>query len=163
MKATQPCPCGWYGSGAKDCLCTKSLVDRYLAKISGPLLDRIDLHVPVPALAATEVSHAAQGESSASVRARVTSARERQRLRNARVGALWNAQIRARDLPLLCPLTPAAQRALESAMTRLKLSARAHDRVLKVARSIADLAGKEAIDVAEVAEAVTYRCLDRAE
>ncbi|MFN7966626.1 MAG: YifB family Mg chelatase-like AAA ATPase [Acidobacteriota bacterium] len=163
VAAMNPCPCGWYGSGAKDCLCTKNVVDRYLARISGPLLDRVDLHVPVPALAATEVSNAAQGESSMSVRARVSAARERQRERNAAHGVLWNAQIRARDLPLLCPLSPAAQRALEAAMTRLKLSARAHDRVIKVARSIADLVGKELIDVAEIAEAVTYRGLDRTE
>jgi magnesium chelatase family protein len=133
-------------------------VARYLSKISGPLLDRIDLQVEVAALTTEEISSLQQGESSESIRTRVESARAIQRERFDSC----NAGMTARHLRRWCELDAPSKRLLVSAIDRLGLSARAHDRILKVARTIADLAGAERIDSAHVAEAVQYRALDRA-
>ncbi len=159
--AMNPCPCGYLGSGVRDCSCTPPIIDRYRARISGPLLDRIDLHVHVPAVSATDLARSKPGESSAAVRERVVAARTRQAERNQQWSTLWNAYLRSRDLSDACVMTPKARKTLEAAMSHLGLSARAHDRVLKVARTIADLAEAKIIDTPHVAEAVQYRSLDR--
>jgi magnesium chelatase family protein len=159
--AMNPCPCGWYGSGVRPCRCTPSVVDRYRGRISGPMLDRLDLHVEVPALTAVELSQAHGGESSATVRDRVIAARQIQEHRNRRFGVTWNAHLRARDLAAACPMTARARAVLQQAMKRLGLSARAHDRILKVSRTLADLAAADTVDVVHVGEATSYRCLDR--
>jgi magnesium chelatase family protein len=136
-------------------------ISRYLAKISGPLLDRIDLQIEVPALAPEEITSCAPGEASSAIRARVEAARQIQRERFRRSGAQCNAEMSSRQLRRWCELDPSSKRLIEQAIARLGLSARAYDRVLKVARTIADLAGTERLDSAHVAEAVHYRALDR--
>jgi len=159
VAAANPCR---RGCPALDrCLCTPTERDRYLGRLSGPLLDRIDLHVELPALEGEEYAGAPAGDDSATVRARVTHARESQRKRGPSAGARLNAEIGSRLLRRLCPIPADAQRLLATAMTRLGLSARGHDRVVRVARTIADLAGAEAIAAEHCAEALQYRGLDR--
>lgn len=161
-KGTQQCPCGWRGSGLRDCGCTPAMVDRYRGRVSGPLLDRIDIQVEVPAVTAADLARGTPGEPSPAVRERVVRARDRQAVRNRAFGGVeWNAHLRARDLRRACPLTPRAAEALDRVMIVMKLSARAHDRILKVARTIADLAGADVVDTPHVAEAASYRSLDR--
>jgi magnesium chelatase family protein len=159
--ALNPCPCGYFNDSRHECSCSQIQIARYLAKISGPLLDRIDLQVEVPALTAAEVSSTASGEPSSSIRDRVEQARTIQRERFRRTSMQCNAEMATRSLRRHCELDAASRRLLEQAMTRLGLSARAYDRVLKVSRTIADLAGSGHIETAHVAEAVQYRALDR--
>lgn len=160
--ALNPCPCGFFNDARRECLCAPTQVSRYLAKISGPLLDRIDLQVEVPALTPDEISSTTAGESSEAIRGRVEAARSTQRERFRRSHAECNAEMSTRQLRRFCELAPSSRRLLEHAVARLGLSARGYDRVLKVARTIADLAGTEAIDSSHIAEAVHYRALDRA-
>jgi magnesium chelatase family protein len=160
--ALNPCPCGFFNDPRRDCSCSRQQIARYLAKISGPLLDRIDLQVEVPALAPEEIASTTNGEPSADIRARVESARDLQRERFRRSNTRSNAEMTARQLRRFCELDAPSRRLLDSALSRLGLSARAYDRVLKVSRTIADLAGCEAIESAHVSEAVQYRALDRA-
>jgi magnesium chelatase family protein len=153
-----PCPCGYAGSRDRACICKPDEVIRYRSRISGPLLDRIDLQIEVPGvryrdLAATD----ARGETSATVRARVQAARDRQRQRFAGTATLCNAQMTTREIRAHCVVDDAGHRLLENVVDRLGMSARAYDRILKVARTIADLAGREAIAASDVAEAVQYR------
>jgi len=148
--------CGYHGDSTRECRCTGAIIQRYLAKISGPLLDRIDLHIEVPAVAFKEMRASEGGASSAEIRARVEQARSLQRSRG-----YYNAQIPVRLLRRLCRLDDAGERTLEMAVRRLSLSARAHDRILKVARTIADLAGQESVSAKHLAEAIQYRTLDR--
>ena len=135
---------------------------RYLARISGPLLDRIDLQVEVAALTTDEITSVEPGESSESIRERVEAAREIQRARFRRASIKCNAEMNTRHLRKHCELDTSSRRLIMAAIERLRLSARAHDRILKVARTIADLATVEQVDASHVAEAVQYRALDRA-
>ena len=161
-KAPQECPCGFFNDGRRECLCAPTQIARYLAKISGPLLDRIDLQVEVPALSGEEIASTMPGEASSAIRERVETARQIQRERFRRSHVDCNAEMNTRQMRKFCELAPSSRRLLEHAVSRLGLSARGYDRVLKVARTIADLAGAERIDSSHVAEAVHYRALDRA-
>ena len=162
VAAMNPCPCGYYNHPAKECVCSPGSVHRYMSRISGPLMDRIDLHVEVTPVPAAELSAAAPGEPSAAVRERVVRAREVQAARFAGTeGVHTNAMMNAAMLREYCRPDAASAALLERAMERLSLSARAYDRILKVARTIADLAGRETIAAADVAEAINYRSLDR--
>jgi magnesium chelatase family protein len=154
--AMNPCPCGFFGDTTKECRCTGAIIQRYLGKISGPLLDRIDLHMEVPAVAYKELRSNTRGVSSAEMRERVESARQLQQKRG-----FYNAHIPNRQLRELCALDEAGERTLEMAVRRMSLSARAHDRILKVARTIADLGRSDEVSSKHVAEAVQYRSLDR--
>ena len=160
--AMNPCPCGLYGADGDRCTCDPAAVARYRSRVSGPLLDRIDLHIEVPAVSIEDLRAVGSGEPSDAVRVRVTAARERQhrRFRRApKVGA--NAHMRSREIRRWCALDDASARILGQAMTRLSLSAWAHDRVLKVARTIADLEGVAGLSAHHVGEAIQYRLLDR--
>ena len=138
------------------------MLDRYRARVSGPLLDRIDLHVEVPRVAVTTLAEETPGgESSATIRARVISARERQRARLARLGVAVNAHVPGREVRRVCRIDARGRRLLEAASDRLGLSARAYTRILRVARTIADLANKDEITTSHLAEAIQYRSLDR--
>jgi magnesium chelatase family protein len=150
------CPCGFYGDSSRECRCTPGIIQRYLGKISGPLLDRIDIHVEVPAVAYKELRGKDDGVGSAQIRERVTAARAIQQSRG-----YYNADIPARALRKLCALDDAGERTLEMAVRRMGLSARAHDRILKLARTIADMDGSGAVSAKHLAEAVQYRSLDR--
>jgi magnesium chelatase family protein len=161
VAAMNPCPCGYFGSPGSRCVCSPLQVERYMARVSGPLLDRIDLHVEVPALEPARLTDGEDGEASAPVRGRVIQAHERQLRRFVHVNAACNAQLSPRDLREYCRVDDAGARLLRSAIQRLGLSARAYHRVLRVARTIADLAGQEHIAAAHLAEAVQFRTLDR--
>src|SRR6516165_8905760 len=161
--AMNPCPCGYFNDKSRECLCTPPMIQRYVAKISGPLLDRIDIHIEVPAVQYKELRGGAAAEGSAEIRTRVMAARERQRERFKKFGEkiYSNAQMSTRQVRAYCELGPDAERLLERAMQQQGLTARAHDRILKVARTIADLEGAEKLTVAHLAEAIQYRTLDR--
>ena len=163
VASMNPCPCGHAGDPTRACVCAPGQVQRYLAKVSGPLLDRIDLHVEVTPVPFEALNRREDAEPSAAVRRRVVAARARQAARFAGApGRYCNAQLTAPEVRRWCRLDAAGQGLLKAALTRLGLSARAHDRILKVARTIADLAGEEAVGAAHLAEAVQYRSLDRA-
>jgi len=156
IAAMNPCPCGYLGDPSGRCHCNIDQIERYRRKISGPLLDRIDMHVEVPRLSFAEID-GPQGESSAAVRARVVAAKDRQMQRSHTL----NSQLDNRQLDNVCDLQQADRLLLQQAMERLQLSARAYHRILKVARTIADLAGSFAIEQAHISEAINYRKLDR--
>lgn len=156
ITAMNPCPCGFYGDPTRECRCTGGIIQRYLGKISGPLLDRIDLHIEVPSVPYQELRGKGDGVSSAEIRVRVERARSVQHARG-----FYNAHIPVRQLRKLCALDEAGERTLELAVRRMGLSARAHDRVLKVARTIADLDSSDSVSAKHLAEAVQYRSLDR--
>lgn len=159
--ALNPCPCGYFNDARRACTCSGQQVARYLARISGPLLDRIDLQVEVPALTTEEISSTAAGESSGSIRVRVEAARDIQRSRFRRSSIQSNGEMTTRHVRKHCELDSACRKLLEGALEQLSLSARAYDRILKVARTIADLNGAESIDAAHLSEAIQYRALDR--
>jgi magnesium chelatase family protein len=161
VAAMNPCPCGWYGDPKRACRCTLFELERYRRRISGPLLDRLDLHVDVPAVPPSALPGAGSAEASRVVRERVLAARARQGERRGRGGARVNARLKGAALRRACPVDDAGRRLLTSAVEKLGLSARAHDRILRVARTIADLEGSESIRTAHLAEAVQYRALDR--
>ncbi len=156
LGALNPCRCGYLGDATRECRCTGAEVQRYLGKISGPLLDRIDLHIEVPAVPYRELREKTDGMTSAEMRQRVEQARVVQQKRG-----FYNAHLPSRVLRKLCELDEAGERTLEMAVRRLGLSARAHDRILKVARTIADLDQKDQVAAKHLAEAVQYRSLDR--
>src|SRR5256714_8149612 len=161
--AMNPCPCGFWNDPTRECRCTPPQIQRYVGRISGPLLDRIDIHIDVPAVKFKELAStsAPEGESSAKIRGRVIGARERQRERLQGEGIFSNAQMSPRLIRKVCRIDSECERMLEQAMSRLGLSARAYDCILKVSRTIADLDGAEEIRPAHFAEAVGYRSLDR--
>ena len=161
--AMNPCPCGYFNDKSRECMCTPPMIQRYVAKISGPLLDRIDIHIEVPAVQYKELRGGAAAEGSAEIRGRVLGARERQRTRFKKAGEkiYSNAQMTTRQVRVHCELGSDAERLLERAMQQQGLTARAHDRILKVARTIADLEGTEHLAVSHLAEAIQYRTLDR--
>lgn len=162
IASMNPCPCGYYNHPEKECTCPPGAVQKYLNKISGPLLDRIDLHVEVTPVAFSELSAKKEMEPSASIRERVIKAREIQSERYQEVGGMYaNAQISSKQLKDICAINPAGEALLKRAMERLNLSARAYDRILKVSRTIADLAGTSDIKAEHLAEAIQYRSLDR--
>ena len=162
VAAMNPCPCGYYNHPTKECTCSPGSVSRYMGRISGPLMDRIDMHIEVTPVEPSELQSAAEGERSAVVRERVMQARAIQRKRFEGIeGVHTNARMNAAMVRTYCVLDEASDRLLKRAMERLSLSARAYDRILKVARTIADLAGREQIAQSDVAEAIGYRSLDR--
>jgi magnesium chelatase family protein len=159
--AMNPCLCGYASDPQHECTCTPQQIQRYRAKISGPLLDRIDIQIEVPAVKYKELSQQATSEDSALIRARVNRAREVQLRRFTGRTLFCNAQMTSRDIRKFCQPDAAGEKLLENAMARLGLSARAYTRILKVARTIADLAGEEKVSGPHIAEAVQYRALDR--
>ena len=162
VASMNPCPCGYYNHPEKDCVCSPGVVQKYLNKISGPLLDRIDLHVEVTPVSFNELSEKAIGESSEKIRERVIVARKIQEERfKDKDGVHANAQISSKTLKQICEIDEAGKELLKKAMDKLGLSARAYDRILKVARTIADLEGEQNILTSHLAEAIQYRSLDR--
>jgi magnesium chelatase family protein len=163
VAAMNPCPCGYYGDVKRECRCGPAQIQRYRQKISGPLLDRIDLHIEVPAVQFDELRGGASGEPSSAIRERVTRARE---LQQHRLGngsrASCNARMSPKQIRTHCAIDDSSAELLRAAMNRNQLSARAHDRILKVARTIADLAASQDITADHLAEAIQYRELDRA-
>jgi magnesium chelatase family protein len=155
--AMNPCPCGWFGDPLHECTCSPSTVMRYQKRISGPLLDRIDIHVEVPRVEFDKLADDRMGEPSAQVRERVERARGLQRQRLEGTGLACNADMRPGEVRVHCPLDQAGQALVRQAMHQLQLSARAFHRVLKLGRTIADLAGEESILPAHLAEALQYR------
>ena len=172
--AMNPCPCGYFNDKSRECMCTPPMIQRYVSKVSGPLLDRIDIHIEVPAVQYKELRGSASAEGSAEIRTRVLAARELQHARfaatpirtngNARAASraiFSNSQMNTQQIRSFCELSSDAEHLLERAMQQQGLSARAHDRILKVARTIADLAAEQDISVRHIAEAIQYRTLDR--
>ncbi len=159
--AMNPCNCGHYGDLTRECRCTHTQIQRYISKVSGPLLDRIDIHINIPAVKVSELSAQESGESSAEIRERVVRARKIQHDRFSGDHIYCNAQMPPRMIRVYCPLDLSSQKMLERAIMKLGLSARAYDRILKVSRTIADLEGLEQIAEKHISEAVQYRTLDR--
>jgi len=162
--AMNPCPCGYHGSGQRECPCSPTMIQRYVSKISGPLMDRIDIHIDVPAVNYKELRGSdSKAESSAQIRERVVRARDVQLNRFAAAGErnYSNAQMSSRQIRAYCDLGTDSERMLERAMQQQGLSARAHDRILKVARTIADMEASPQIESKHIAEAIQYRTLDR--
>lgn len=161
VAAMNPCPCGYFSDPTHACTCSYQQIRRYRSKVSGPLIDRIDIHVEVPAVPYNDLMVEAEAEPSARIRQRVTAARKRQSERFARTQIYCNAQMSTRQIKRYCSIDGASNRLLESAVDKLGLSARAYNRILKIARTIADLEESSAISVDHVSEAVQYRSLDR--
>ncbi len=161
VASMNPCPCGYYNHPDKECTCSPAAVRRYVGRISGPLMDRIDLHVEITPVSREELSSSEPAEPSSAVRERVMRARERQAERFRGTGIYTNTMMTSAMLRQFCPLSTDARRLLDGAMERLQLSARAYDRIIKVARTIADLEGAEDISPRHISEAITYRSLDK--
>lgn len=156
-----PYPCGYYGHPVRSCTCREGAAARYLAKVSGPLLDRIDIHIEVPPVDFEKLSDSARGEPSAKIRERVERARKLQQERLKGTGVSCNAQMNAAMTREICTATDGALKMLAAAFDKLGLSARAYDKILRVARTIADLEQSEVIETTHIAEAIQYRSLDR--
>ena len=161
VASMNPCPCGYYNHPTKECSCSTAAVHRYIGRISGPLMDRIDLHVEVTPVEREEMASTTLAESSAAIRQRVMAARKVQSERFAGTGIHTNTMMSSAMLREFCPLTAESRMLLDRAMERLQLSARAYDRIIKVARTIADLEGAADIAPTHISEAITYRSLDR--
>ena len=161
IAALNPCPCGFRNDPRRECHCTVPQIERYMSKISGPLLDRIDMHIEVPAVPYGELASQRAGTTSAQMRQEVVRARSSQNARFHDARTRYNAQMTSRELRSHCQLDVACRGLLEAAVNDLGLSARAHDKVLRVARTIADLESAETIGPAHISEAINYRMLDR--
>jgi Mg chelatase-related protein len=161
VASMNPCPCGFYNHPSKPCVCAPGMVQKYLNRISGPLLDRIDIHLEVVPVPFNKLSEMRSGETSTEIRERVIKAREIQRERFANENIYANAQMSSKMLRAYCQIDPSGQALLKTAMEKLGLSARAYDRILKVSRTIADLEGIESIQAYHLGEAIQYRSLDR--
>jgi magnesium chelatase family protein len=161
VAAMNPCPCGYYGDPKHECNCTHQQIVRYRSKISGPLLDRIDIHVEVPAVPYRDLMGKVPAEPSEYIRKRVSASRKIQSRRFAKTPIYCNAQMGSRHIKKYCNIDDASEKLLEAAVDKLGLSARAYNRVLKIARTIADLEGTPDIQIRHISEAVQYRSLDR--
>ena len=161
IAAMNPCQCGYFGHPTRQCICAPKQVGRYLSKVSGPMLDRLDLHIEVAPVEYESISSEKKEEASSHIRERVQKAREIQQKRYAGLNISCNARLTSALLHEMCPMTDGAQSVLKAAFDRLGLSARAYDRILKVSRTIADLEGAEVIDKSHIAQAIQYRSLDR--
>ena len=162
MAATNPCPCGYATDPNNECTCTPQMIQKYMSRISGPLLDRIDLHVEVPAVPYTDLTEKPKGERSDKVRLRVEKTRDVQLKRFKSDGNKYcNAHMGTRDIQTFCRIDKSGSQLLKTAMEKLGLSARAYDRILKVSRTIADLEGEDNILPQHLSEAIQYRSLDR--
>jgi magnesium chelatase family protein len=159
--AMNPCACGYFNDPTRECKCTPLQIQRYVSKISGPLLDRIDIHIDVPAVKFKELASDTPAESSADIRQRVVCARQIQQERFSGEKIFSNAQMSPRLIRRHCLIDKESKALLENVITRLGLSARAYDRILKVSRTLADMESKEKIDATHVSEAIQYRTLDR--
>jgi magnesium chelatase family protein len=159
--ATNQCPCGYLGDTKHECRCSPTQIQRYRSRISGPLLDRIDIHIEAPALSIADLRNEKQGEPSTTLRARVQTARNVQQARFKGTKATSNARMNHAQIRKYCTIDATLGDLLQHAMEQLSLSARAYDRILKVARTIADLAGSEKIESNHLLEAIQYRSLDR--
>ena len=161
VAAMNPCPCGHFTDPKRQCHCTPPQIQRYLAKISGPLMDRIDMHLEVAGLSSEEMTGGANGETSEAIRKRVKEALTRQKKRRRRANSFWNAHLTSKQVEKFCRVSEEGSSLLKSAIFELGFSARAYHKVLKLGRTIADLAGCEVIQSDHIAEAITYRTLDR--
>jgi magnesium chelatase family protein len=162
VAAMNPCPCGYYTDSTKECTCNTGMIQKYMAKISGPMLDRIDIHIEVPAVKYKDLSSTVNGETSAEIRKRVIAAKEIQIERFKELKNIHsNADMGTNEIRQFCKLNAAGTELLKMAMTKLGLSARAYDRILKVSRTIADIEGSENIESNHISEAIQYRSLDR--
>jgi magnesium chelatase family protein len=161
VAALNPCPCGFWGDAKRQCKCAPQQIERYMSRISGPLLDRIDMHIEVPAVPYQELAAKQDGTSSSNMREQVLRARAAQAKRFGGDGHRLNGRMNSRQLRRHCVLDAASQALLKTAMESLGLSARAHDRILRVARTIADIEGSANIDASHLTEAISYRSLDR--
>jgi len=160
--AMNPCPCGYFTDPTKECTCNTSMIQKYMARISGPLLDRIDIHIEVPAVKFKELSSSVTGEKSEEIRKRVVAARKIQHQRFEGIKHIFcNADMATKEIRKFCKIDSACEELLKMAMTRLSLSARAYDRIIKVSRTIADLENSENILPQHISEAIQYRALDR--
>ena len=160
--AMNPCPCGYYTDPNKECTCTQQSIQKYMAKISGPLLDRIDIHIEVPAVKYKDLSKEDKSESSIKIRERVINARDIQLKRYKDIPNVFNnGDMGSKEVRHYCKLDSSGENLLKLAMTKLGLSARAYDRILKVSRTIADLDQSENIQPQHISEAIQYRSLDR--
>jgi len=161
VAAANPCKCGYYGDPAKRCTCSFKDAENYLSRLSGPLMDRIDIHIQVPTIKYTEIESSKPEETSEEIRKRVNQARKIQQERYKKYGIYCNAHLKGSMVREFCNISGEGKKVLRAAFDKLNLSARAHDRILKVARTIADMEGSEIIRSKHVAEAIQYRALDR--
>jgi magnesium chelatase family protein len=161
VAAMNPCPCGYFGDSRHQCTCSPNMINRYRSRVSGPLMDRIDIHIDVPAVPYKELSNNHSGEKSEDIRGRVIKARERQLARFTGDRIFANGHMKTRHIKKYCKLSEDAHTILDAAMQKLGLSARAYSRILKVSRTIADLDGANDINSAHISEAIQYRTLDR--
>jgi magnesium chelatase family protein len=161
VAAMNPCPCGYFTDPKRECHCTPIQIQHYLSKVSGPLLDRIDIHLEVPRLKLEHLTDKRRGEPSEELRKRVDKARAWQKERYINSGVFFNARLESKELEKYCPLDKESEELLKLAILELGISARAYDKILRVSRTIADLDGKETIEAHHISEAISYRSLDR--